>query len=228
VEVVVQDLFKEEPEEEASYISESPFAAGEETGLLVVRRRSLSDESDITILTEEEAFEDDFEVIQEDELCLSSWPESEETEIQELISLQTQQNAELQSLVQKLCQDNAILKEIIQYQALEDDHLRQELCSALKTVDAQQEELLMLQKTVQNQNELLKTVLGQPEVTQMPSRGVKGIGQNPGFSRTPKDVDDGFQHAAGAVIHSEIDREGLRPAGRVRGQIHLKKRMKNT
>lgn len=32
----------------------------------------------------------------------------------------------------------------------------------------------MLQKTVQNQNELLKTVLGQREVTQIPSRGVKG------------------------------------------------------
>lgn len=229
VEVIVQDLFKEEPEDNASSISESLFAAGEEAELLVVRRLSLSEESDVTVLNEEEAFDDDFEVIQEDELCLSSWPEAEETEIQELISLQTQQTAELQNLVQKLCQDNAMLKEIIEYQTLEDNHLRKELCSALKTVDAQHKELLMLQKTVQNQNELLKTVLGQREVTQIPSRGVKGVGPNPGFSRTPRDVGDAIQHTAGTVIHSEIDMERVRAAGgRVRGlKIHRKKRMKN-
>lgn len=47
------------------------------------------------------------------------WEFLSETEIQELISLQTQQTAELQNLVQKLCQDNAMLKEIIEYQTLE-------------------------------------------------------------------------------------------------------------
>lgn len=229
VEAVVQDLFKKEPEDKASYISEIPFAADEETELLVVRRLSLSAESCVPVLNEEEAFEDDFEVIQEDELCLSSWPETEETEIQELISLQAQQNSELCNLVQKLCQDNAVLKEILHCQALEDNHLKSELRNAVETVNAQRKELLTLQKTVQSQNELLKTVLNELEVTRMHSRGVKGVGPSPRFSRTPRNVDYAIQHAAGTVIHSEIDMERLRAeGGRVRAlKIHRKKRMKN-
>lgn len=45
----------------------------------VVGHVSLSTESGVTILIKEDAFEDDFEVIpeEEDKLCLSSWPEAE-------------------------------------------------------------------------------------------------------------------------------------------------------
>jgi hypothetical protein len=224
VDVVVEGLFKEEPEKKAAYISENLFAADEETELLVVRHP----ESNVTILNVEEVFEDDFEVIREDELCLSSLQEVEEAEVQELISLQTQQSVDLQNLFQKLCEDNAVLREIIHCQTIEDDHLRRELGSALKTVDAQQSELLTLQKTIQNQNELLQDVLSQLETVQMRPYALKGIEPNAGPSRTARNMEYADPHASGTVINSEIDMERLRAeGGRVRGlKIHRKKRMK--
>lgn len=233
----VKELFSPEPH--AEFVSK---AVEEDDTFAAAELKSISSDSDFAILSDDDS---DFEILQSTEVfvieaeddCVDRIAVSdvvvsgdEVMELQELMTLETEQQAEIHSLMQKLCQENKALKDFINAQVGKENLLKTELTGILTSTNQQQRELFLLRDLVVRQNAALTTLYNQRKCSRSTTYAFKAAGQHPQQSGIPTRNMVGEKECLGSKSSDSLEnyRERLRAAGgRVRAlKIHRKQRLK--